>query len=214
MQRVIIVVIAFFLLTSIGFANTPFTEFKVGQYNPKDAKAGTIFGLNLGRMIDESISWSFELNYFQKSYDKNTVVYKETSPGGNTFTEVQTEVAYKTRIIPLFLKLNYEHPLAHRSPFYARASAGLGWELLWNKEDNYEEDYHKTRFFNGFGWTANAGVGFEISSSTNLFADLFYNGSTVKRNHTKNENGLPTWQEMDITGLGLRVGVSIVGFGR
>jgi len=203
--------IIIFFLDSYSIA--PFTELKVGYQDPSDAEAGYIFGLNIGRMIDESLSWSFELNYFQKGYKK---IVKESDiqlPSGITPSQNKLELEYRTHILPLFIKLNYEHALGYKSPIYARASAGLGWELLWNKVDNYNTDTHKTRFYNGFGWQATVGVGFGISSTANLFVDGVYNGSKVKRNESTNEDGLPIWEELDISGFGLRIGVSIVGFG-
>jgi hypothetical protein len=210
MKKMLFSVLIICFCSLSAFAQAPFTEFKVGYFHPEAAEAGYMFGLNLGRMIDESLSWSFEFNYFQKSYRKETTKLKEE---GFIDPEIKAlEIQFKTRILPILLKLNYEHPLGYRSPFYARASAGLGWEMLWNVEDNYVEDAHQTRFFHGFGWQASGGIGLEISSSANFFADLFYNGSTVKRNKSVDQ-GLPTWEELDISGLGFRVGVSIVGFG-
>jgi hypothetical protein len=194
------------------FSRAPFTELKVGYQNPADADAGYIFGANFGRMIDESLSWSFELNYFQKGYKRVTQI-EDLQLNGIDPSQKQLELEYRTHIIPFFLKINYEHALGYRSPFYARASAGLGWEMLWNKVDNYVSDTHKTRFYHGFGWQGAVGVGFAISTSANLFLDGIYNGSKVKRNESTNENGLPIWEELDISGLGIRVGVSIVGFG-
>ena len=201
------------LIFLISFAQTPYTEFKVGYFDPEAAKPGYIFGINMGRMIDESLSWSFELNYFQKTYNKITKVEDIQHPGGEEPDVKQLELSYKTIIIPIFLKLNYEHPLGRKSPFYARGSAGIGWEMVWNKEDNYITKVHQTRFYHGFGWQGNLGIGLEISSTANLFADVMYNNSKPKRNESKNEDGLPTWEELDISGFGIRVGVSIVGFG-
>lgn len=212
MKKLFLSAICLFILQINGFAQTPFSEFKVGYFNPKDAKAGYLFGVNLGRMIDESLSWSFELNYFQKTFRKETTVATEKDKLGQYKTK-QLEVDMTSRIIPVFAKLNYEHPLGYKSPFYIRGSAGLGWEFVWNKEDNYETGEHKNPFFHGFGWQVSGGVGLEISSSANLFADVMYNQSTVKRNKEENELGYPTWQELNISGIGARVGVSIVGFG-
>ncbi|GAB4340581.1 MAG: hypothetical protein Kow0037_26550 [Calditrichia bacterium] len=207
-------VIALILLFGLSaYARAPFTEFKVGQFNPKKVKAGYLFGVNLGRMIDESISWSFEFNYFQKNYRETTSFVGEGTHNLDDPVIVQLEQEFTTRMLPLFFKLNYEHPLGAGSPFYARASAGLGWELLWNREVNYLENKKSTRFYHGFGWTGSGGVGFAISSSANLFCDLFYNSSKVKRNKKKNEIGLPSWEELDVSGLGFRIGISIVGFG-
>ncbi len=213
MRKSLLILVLTFFFTAPAFSGTPYTEFKVGYLNPSDAKAGYIFGLNMGRMIDESVSWSFELNYFQKTFNKTTTVASEQDLQGNIIKTKQTEIDLTTRIIPLFLKLNFESPLGRRSPLYARGSAGIGWEFLWSKENNYLEKTFQTRYFNGFGWQVSGGLGFQISSSANLFADLFYNGSKVKRGEKKNELGYPTWQELNISGLGVRVGISIVGFG-
>lgn len=201
-------------MTQTGLSRAPFTEFKVGYYYPEDAKSGYLFGINVGRMIDESLSWSFEFNYFQRGYKRITKT-SDLQFGGTTPTQNQLELEYKTRILPFFVKLNYEHPLGIQSPIYFRGSAGIGWEMVWNNVDNYEinPSTHQKRFYHGFGWQTNAGLGFEISSSANFFIDGFYNGSKVKRNEKKNEEGLPIWEELDISGFGFRMGVSIVGFG-
>ena len=201
----------FFISTAL--ANAPFTELKIGYWDPADAKAGVIWGINIGRMIDESLSWSFEFNYYQKTYSKVTTIQDTSFQSGLTPSVVQEELNYKTYIIPLFLKLNWERQLGNQSPFFLRASAGLGWEMVWNKESNYFTGEFTTRFYHGFGWQGNLGLGFQISSSANLFVDGMYNSSKVKRNEGTTEAGLPTWEELDLSGFGVRVGVSIVGFG-
>ena len=213
MKKIFLSMIVLLFLSASGFARAPYTEFKVGYLYPEDTKSGYIFGVNLGRMIDESLSWSFEFNYFQKGYKRITTDYEINLPSGISPTGKKLDLEYKTRILPLFVKLNYEHPIAYKSPIYLRAAAGLGWEFLWNTEDNYLSDTHKTRFFHGFGWQLGAGLGIEISSSANFFVDAMYNGSKVKRNESKDEEGYRTWEELDISGFGVRVGVSIVGFG-
>ncbi|MEJ2535770.1 MAG: outer membrane beta-barrel protein [Calditrichia bacterium] len=197
-----------------GFSRAPFTEFKIGYFYPEDTDHGYLFGINAGRMIDESLSWSFEINYFQKGYKKITKK-EDLYFGGIQPQQAELELEYRTIMLPLYAKLNYEHPIAFKSPIYFRGSAGLGWEMVWNKANNYQvtPSTHETRFYNGFGWQATAGLGFEISSSANFFIDGFYNGSTVKRNSKTNDEGLPTWEELNVSGFGARVGISIVGFG-
>ncbi len=212
MKKIIFIFLILFSLSEVVFAKTPFTEFKVGYLDPRDTKAGYIFGINVGRMIDESLSWSFELNYFQKNYKKITDVAVSQN-GLNRYSTKELRVELTSRIVPLFLKLNYEHSVRPGSPLYARASGGVGWEFVWNKENNYDTNQFKNRFFNGFGWQLSGGLGFEISSSANLFIDAFYNESKVKRNKKTNSLGYPTWEELDISGLGVRLGISIVGFG-
>jgi len=200
------------IIVVFSFAKAPFTEFKVGYFDPEDAKPALIWGINLGRMIDESLSWSFEFNYYQKSYSRITTI-NDIQLGQITPQEQQKELEYKTVFVPLFLKLNWERQLGKGSTLFIRASGGLGWEMVWNKEANYVSGDNSTRFYNGFGWQATTGLGFQISSSANLFIDGFYNGSKVSRNSSTSDIGLPTWEELDISGFGVRAGVSIVGFG-
>ncbi len=197
-----------------ALAKAPFTEIKAGYQDPSDAEAGYILGINTGRMIDESLSWSFELSYFRKGYQKKLELGDiQQPPGGINPQQLQLEYEYRTTIVPVFVKLNLETRLSRNSPFYGRASGGLGWEMVWNNEHNYISQSESTRFYHGFGWQGAAGIGLRVSSSANIFIDGLYNGSKVKRNQTTNEEGLPTWEELDISGFGVRVGVSIVGFG-
>lgn len=212
-MKYLVIIILLIAFSFPMYAKAPYTEFKFGYIDPKAAKAGYLFGVNLGRMIDESLSWSFEFNYYQKVYKKVTTDYEIQLPSGIEPTGKEVEFEYKTYIIPLFLKLNLENQLGGNGPFFIRGSAGLGWEMVWNKENNYLTDSQSTRFYHGFGWQATAGLGLRISSSANIFVDGMYNGSKVKRNEKTNEDGLPSWEELDISGFGIRAGVSIVGFG-
>ncbi len=198
---------------SLVQAQVPYTEIKVGRQDPAATKPGYLFGIMLGRAIDESFSWGLEVNYFQRSYQRTVTVASQVTEDGNVIRTINKEVDFRTVIIPFLLKINYEHPLAPRSRLYLRSSAGLGWQFVWNSERNYLTGTNSTRFFNGFGWQGSVGVGLAVSSSGNLFVDLFYNNARPTRGNTKNEAGLPTWQEMDLTGFGIKIGLSFVGFG-
>lgn len=207
------VTVLLLLISGMAFAQVPYTEVKVGRMDPESSRAGNLFGITIGRTIDESLSYGVELNYFQKNF-KDEVSVLVSEDGGIKVVEKIRNFEQTTHILPILVKLNYEHPLGFRkSPVYLRASAGLGWEFVWNKENNYVDNIHKTRFFNGVGWQLSTGLGLAISSSGNAFIDLFYNDSRVKRNKVKNEVGLPTWEELNVSGFGIKVGVSLVGFG-
>ena len=189
-----------------------YVEFKAGGLSPKDTGAGNIFGISMGRRIDERLYWGFEANYFRSSYTKSTVV-AEFDSGGIQFRERQIELEFATRIISLFLKLDYELRLARKSPLYFRAGSGFGGEFIWNDENNFVEDIERRRFFNGFGWELSSGLGVRISSTSILFFDIFYNDAAGRRNNDRNENGLPIFQEIDVSGWGFKFGINIFGLG-
>jgi len=200
-------------VASMVQAQVAYTEVKVGRQDPKATKPGYLFGIMMGRSIDESFSWGLEVNYFQRSYQRTVTIATHVTEDGNVIQTVNKEMDFRTVILPFILKINYEHPMAPRSSLYLRGSAGLGWQFVWNSEKNYLTGSSNTRFFNGFGWQASVGMGLALSSSGNLFVDLFYNNAKPTRGNTKNEAGLPTWQELDLTGFGVKVGLSFVGFG-
>ena len=210
MKKIFFLILMVFILTQTSSAQLPYTEVKFGYFKPADATDGYLFGVHLGRMIDESLSWGIEINYFRKTYQELT---KVPDPKATSNPQIVTkQLEFVTQMLPLWAKLNYEHPIALRSAFFLRASAGIGWEFVWNREDNYGDNISDTRFYNGFGWQLATGIGMEISSKSVLFVDAFYNGAKVKRG-SDTIRGLPTWEELDVSGIGLKVGVSIVGFG-
>jgi hypothetical protein len=213
MKRNLVLILLIVTVSSIAFPKTPYSEFRVGYFNPKDAKSGFLLGAHFGRMIDESLSWGIGADYFQKTFQDITEFPAPDAPGPNTPTLKSINFEFITRILPVLFRINYERALDPKSPLYIRGSAALGWEFVWSSVKDYEDGLEDKRYYNGFGWQVSGGLGWEISSKAVLFGDIFYNGSKVKRNSTSNSQGLPTWEELDISGLGLKAGVSIVGFG-
>lgn len=215
MKKILLSFLLVFAITQTSSAQLPYTEFKFGYFNPEDATDGYLFGLHLGRMIDESLSWGVEINYFRKTYEKTTEVVDPSQDPDLAQIDpifVQRELEFVTQYIPVLAKFSYEHPISPRGPFYLRASAGIGWQFLWNREENFKDHKRDMRFFNGFGWQLATGLGIEISSKSVLFVDAFYNDAKLKRGE-EIKAGLPTWEQLDISGIGLKAGVSIVGFG-
>ncbi|MCK5077882.1 MAG: hypothetical protein KAR38_15980, partial [Calditrichia bacterium] len=184
-----------------------YSEFKAGIYNPKDAKTGWMFTYGTGKTIDEAFSWLVEFNLYKKTYNKDTKV-----PLPDNDILVQREIENNTYLMPLLFKLSFDKKLIPPSPFIIRGSAGIGYQFMLNKEKNNVEKEEKSRFYHGFAYQVSAGAGLEMSSSAILFAEAFYHGGKVKRDK-KDVDGLPTWIEKDVSGLGFRVGINFVNFG-
>jgi len=58
------VTVLLLLISGMAFAQVPYTEVKVGRMDPESSRAGNLFGITIGRTIDESLSYGVELNYF------------------------------------------------------------------------------------------------------------------------------------------------------
>lgn len=207
-QMIIFAVILFF--SQVVSGQTKFSEFKAGLINPKDAKAGFYGGVNLGRSVDENVGVSLAIDVYRKSYDKETEIVKEVETGGVTKTTKVKDFEQSTTMLPLFFQIHYQGPITQI--FNLRASAGIGYELLWNSWTDYENDEDGLSFFHGFGWHADLGATYPLSRASDIFAEVFYHGGKPSKDEGKKE-GQPIYQEVDMSGIGFRVGMRIYNFG-
>lgn len=196
-------------------ANAPstlYTEFKLGRLDPNDTGSGYTGGISMGRRIDNRLWWGFEGLYFKSSYTQTTTV-PDTVLLGNVISTKQVELDYNTTMLSLFINLSYERRFNQTSVFYYRASTGLGWEFIWNKENNYVDNVSRTRSFNTPALYLTTGLGLGISQTGLIFVDLVYNMATAKSNTQTNQGGLPTYQEINMSGFGFRLGVNLWNLG-
>lgn len=212
MKKSIIFIISFFFISSLFAQNMPYSEFKAGLMNPKDAKTGWMFSYGTGKTIDEAFSWVVEFSLYAKRYSKVTAV---DTLLGDQISEVlkQKELDFSTYLLPILFKITFDKKTAPHSPLMLKGSAGLGYQFLWNREQNYLTKNKETRFYHGFAYQLSFGFGLEMSSSAVLFVEAFYHGGKVKRNKTKTEDGLPVWKEVNMGGPGIRFGINFVNFG-
>lgn len=198
------------LFTATLFAQEKFTEFKAGLLMPSDAKAGFYGGLTMGRAIDENVSVSLAIDVYRRTYTKETTIDTSTL-GQATEKEIQTELEHSTTMLPIFFQLHYQGEI---SPvFNLRITAGLGYEFLWNGVTNYITGKDETRFYGGFGWHVDAGVWYPISRASDFYAEMVYHSGSPSRDEGKTEAGLPKRTEVDMSGIGFRIGLRIYSFG-
>ena len=196
------------LITSQVVAqNVRVLEFRGGTLNPKGTPSSGIFGLSYGTAVDERVDLSLGVDLFHKSYTKESKVASETTDSGIDVDQVVTELEYKTTLIPISAGVVIRIPFAKPINWYI--GGNLAYQILINKEKNYQLDKSQSRTFGGFGWNARAGMEYIIGSKSALIAELYYNGGKVKRNQDKTEQGLPIWDEVDVSGLGVRAGLRV-----
>jgi hypothetical protein len=193
---------------TITYPSYTYTELKLGTLDPKDTGSGAMIGLSMGKRIDNRLWWGFEGFYFKSSYSQTTEVPDEVS-GGSVISTKQVELDYSTSVLSFFVNLSYERRFDPNSIFYYRASAGLGWEFIWNEENNYVDNVSRNRSFNTPGAQFTTGLGLGISQTGLVFADLVYNFATAKSDPVAVQGGLPIYDEINISGFGFRLGVNI-----
>ncbi|GBD93875.1 hypothetical protein BMS3Abin05_01470 [bacterium BMS3Abin05] len=192
------------------YNNGRVTIIKLGYFAPKDVKSGLMGGIMLGSAVDENVDIGISVDYFSRTFKKDQIVAKTVSAGGVVQSTVQRTMDFSTHAIPIMANIIVK--FSSRMPFTFFLGGGLGYELLFNKETNYKENISEKRFYHGVGWQLEGGAMFRIGRYSWFFGEVFYNEASPSRNKNKNAQGLPTWEEVDFSGVGARVGFRLGGF--
>jgi len=203
----VVVVLALFFYSDAVFArNGSVLTLSAGYMNPKDTKAGLIAGAGMGIALDESVDLGLAFDFFHKNYTEESQVSKVDQEGMSSSLYV-TKVEYTRTILPIMLTVNVKIPTSRYFGYFIRG--GLGYEFLFSKEKNYEENQEDSRNFSGLGWKLAGGVFYHIGSRSTLIANAFYNSCEVNRDVNESIEGLPVMERVDLSGLGFRLGVSV-----
>jgi hypothetical protein len=181
-------------------------SFSAGYMNPKDTKGGLIAGAGMGVALDESVDLGLAIDFFHKNYTQESEVSQVNQQGMSSSLYV-TEVEYTRTILPVMLTVNVKIPTSRYFGYFIRG--GLGYQFLFSKEKNYEENIEDSRNFSGLGWKFATGVFYHIGSRSTLVANALYNSCEVNRDVDESHEGLPVKERVDLSGLGFRVGVSV-----
>ena len=201
----------FFVLAAISLLaaqNSPaqlhISGIRLGYLDPKDSKAGLLLGMDLTGKVDESVELGATVSVFRRNYQRITSVARSVNAGGLVETTVQKELEFTTFFLPIM-----GQAIIHFSEddFHWFANGGLGYEMLWNNENNFVDGKKERRFYSGFAWMVGGGFQYRIGSRSAVIAEIFYHDARVKRNETKSKQGLPVWSQVNLAGLGFRGGL-------
>jgi len=201
MKKCMLFLTVFFFVTQ-AMAQNKMTELNVGFLGPSDAETGFWGGLNVGRMVDENIGMSFGLHIYRRTFTKNIKVGANAE--ATTYEESST-------MIPLMIQVHYVGPISPALDL--KITAGLGYEVLWNSVNDYKNKNEDSDSYTGFGWQLAAGVSMPISRAADFFGELFYHGGSPSSDAGTTVEGFPVRTEIDMSGLGLRIGLRLYSFG-
>jgi hypothetical protein len=209
MRSKITALLSILLFTSLAFSQTKYTEFKVGLLSPADAKTGFYGSMQLGRAIDRNLGIGIEFNVYKKSFNKEEQIDSTNTPALPT-TTIQRTFEQNTWLFPIFVNFQYLGQITREINF--KVTAGLGYEFLWANYNDFENDQEKDYFFNGFAWHVDLGASYPLSRASDLFGEVTYHSGKPSKDEKK-VNGFPTRTEVDMSGLGFRIGLRVYNFG-
>ncbi len=179
----------------------------VGAYKPPDIDSGMNLGYGYYRFIDESVSIGFAVDLFKTNYKKMSEVgVADTTGLGQTISTQQVEVDMTSYLFPLMGSVKIGLPIEMGS-FLPYSNLSLGWNNLFNNETNYVTQEQKFRFFNGFGWVLGVGARMDLGDKSSVGLETYYRSAKMKANVDETEAGLPVFDELDMTGFGVQVGL-------
>lgn len=201
-----ILILAAFVVAQVGYSQAMSTTIlKAGYFNPKSSKNGFIFGAGYSWIVDESVDIGVAVDYFRKNYTEETQIAQSVSVSGTVEDEIRTDAEFTTNILPIYGVLNVKFPAGTYLDYFL--SGGLGYEMLFSKEQSFGENSKSTsRFYSGFKWIVSGGVMYRVGSRSSFLAEVFYDGTKVSRDK-KDEVGAPVRYEVDLSGIGFRVGI-------
>lgn len=175
------------------------TSLKVGYFDPKGKPQGFIFGGSYSLVVDESVDIGIAVDYFRKVHTEDSVV---------ALTDedlIITNAELSTNIVPIYGLINIKFPAGMYLDYFL--SGGLGYEMLFRKEQTYGHEATKnSRFYSGFKWLLSAGIMYRIGSRSSFLAEAFYDGTKVSRQKKDETSGLGRY-EVNLSGFGIRAGI-------
>jgi hypothetical protein len=213
MRRALIGIVTFIITLFAITASTAFADkesaytLRVSYYEPNDAAPGFAFGGSAGRSFDGIVTLGIGTDVYVKNFVRDTPVATQEYESGINTTTIQREVQYTTVIFPIMAELTVKIPIVWKLAAFGHG--GLGFEFLWNKEQNFDTGEVDSRWFAGWTWLGGAGLQLKLGNDTALYAEGFYKRSRVRRNQKEITEGLPVFEEVDLSGLGIRMGIAL-----
>jgi len=209
MKKLWVMIFVLALAMSAGAQGFRQLEVRGGYLNPKGTEGGFMLGGSYGFAFDERVSLSLGADFFKKNYTQKDKIADKVTDSGVVINTVTETLEYNTFLMPLTANIDIRFPFDQGMNFYT--GAGISYQFLFNTEDNFKADVKKKRNYSGFGYVFRAGMEFILGSRSALLAEAFYNNAKLKGDKEKVE-GLPVWNEVNVSGLGFRVGVRLEFF--
>jgi len=204
----LMVAFAMMMLAMPALAAQQVIGIQLGFHNPKATDTGFIIGGTIGLEIDERFDIGVGLDFYRKSYEENTTIADEDDEGNLIHKEV-TDVKSSVFMLPLMIHARYKIPLgsAVEIPLMPYVQGGLGYIMSWYGYENYETQVDENKYFGGFGFRVAFGAMYQMGSSSQFSFELYYMSASLTHEEDDEEIGRPVRSELDMSGLGVRLGL-------
>ena len=211
MKRALLLIGTFLIVMLMIAATSAFADkgytVRASYYDPDNAEPGFSFGASFGGSFNDVVMLGIGTDFYYKNYTRSTEVATGVVNGIPT-TISTTQFQYSTLIFPIMAELNVRIPIVWKVAAFGHG--GIGFEFMRTKmQDYYDNSIEDKRWYAGFAWIAGAGVAFELGNDTDIYVEGFYKHSEVKRNLDEFSEGMPVFEQVDLSGVGIRLGIAL-----
>ena len=181
-------------------------------FNPSgvEGSGGLMFSLGAGQRVDEMVMASVQLDYFNKTFKKETIAPVDTAAGSIVSVESRSvEFEHSVKYFPLTAGVVITLPMGARLNPYLQGRVGYG---LANVSYSYSAnipDANKPNggTYSGFCLRIDGGVRMKLGFRSALYLGGFYNNNTVSKTQAAN-----LFTDLKMSGIGIGAGLELSGF--
>jgi hypothetical protein len=184
-----------------GGGSRGFGQIHGGFFDPDgDLSNGVLFGFRIGSSFDERLHLGVGMDWNHRSDRQTSVVQEVPIPGGGT-AERRLELSRSSSdLFPIMASL--EVSPGGRLPVIPYFGVGGGYEVLFVSAEDFTTGEEFDATYGGWGWQAWAGIGFPLSSTNRINAEVFLNNADVDRDV---DDPAGTFKEIiSMDGVGMR----------
>ena len=210
MKKLVLFAALLLFVFSSAYSQHNLSYFQIGSFNPKATDAGLILCFGTAKMVDERVELGVSLDMFTKRSEDEEEIATEIDPSGTVTTTISTNFESTVYMFPLMAYTCINFPVEF--PVTPYITGAIGYTFLWNSYDNYVTNEGETNYFGGFCYRFGVGGLYPLGSRSAFVAEVFYNSS--KPSHKEDiQAGVPTRTEVDMSGMGFRIGLKFGGVG-
>ncbi len=201
------------MLALPALATEPVYGVKLGLHNPKATTTGLLFGFTAGSEIDERFDAGLGIDFFRKTYTETTEIVDPNGGGQINPTIEVPDFESSVTMIPIMANVKFKIPMGSdfQYPLLPYVQLEGGYVLSWYGFTNYETDEDESKFFGGWGLRFGVGAMYQIGSSSRVSLDVYYMSAKLSREDDNEEIGRPVITELDLSGVGIRIGLLFGG---
>lgn len=184
-----------------------FSQIHGGFFDPDgEPPSAMLFGVRAGANLDQNFQLGFGLDWSHRSDRTAAVVTEVPLPGGGTAQQERVLAKSSSNLVPMMAFLQVSPggglPIA---PYFG---IGGGYEVLFLDAEDFESGNSFEATYGGWGWQVWGGATAQLSGSTRLAGEVFWNEADLDREVDDPGSGLTLREVIPENGLGMRFGLN------